>query len=464
MTIDVTADIKLRKDFLQLTGEDEVYLQAFAEGGIACIVGFIDDMYEFLVNDPSTGHHFQNTRHIDRVKALQVRYFQGLFSGEYGEDYYNERVRIGQAHERIGLEPQWYLGTYNYVLRRLLLAVQSSGHPTGPLSEALTKIIFYDMGLAIDTYIHAMQHRQGKMIDGFVQTLGEASEAVGSGTSSLKSSLLEQSSASQEQATAIAEISSTLSELRQTASQTMQQAEAVCETAQQSVRTVDEGRQTLSQSVEGMKTIRNRVEVIQDKILALSDHTQQIGDIITTVNEIAEQSKLLAFNASIEATRAGEFGKSFAVVANEMRDLAEQSKQATREVRKLLSDIREATNAAVLATEEGTKKAEEGQVYADKASQIIEDLGEVIQRSADAGQLISETTLQQETGVTQVAEAMVEIDKTVRVNAESMAQLQQVTDGLDTTAAGLSGMVDEFKDAKTRTHKAEYRHAGAKAA
>ena len=244
----------------------------------------------------------------------------------------------------------------------------------------------------------------------------------------------------------------------------MRQAEAVCDAAQQSVRTVDEGRATLSQSVEGMKTIRNRVEVIQDKILALSDHTQQIGDIITTVNEIAEQSKLLAFNASIEATRAGEFGKSFAVVANEMRDLAEQSKQATREVRKLLSDIQKATNAAVLATEEGTRKAEEGQVFADKASQIIEDLGEVIQRSAEAGQLINETTLQQETGVTQVAEAMIEIDQTVRANAESMSELQAVTDKLDNTAASLGEMVEGFSATKTKVREAEYRHAGEQAA
>lgn len=462
----IQQDITQRKSYLQLTGADFALLAGFAEEAMACISGFIDEMYAHMLSNPEAGKHFQSERHIERVKQLQVSYFQGLFSSNCGEAYYRDRLRIGQAHERIGLEPQWYLSTYSYVLRRLITEIQvrRPGVQGVPLTEALTKLIFYDMGLAIDTYIHAMQKRQGEMVDNFVSTLSQTNESVAQGTTTLRGSLSEQAAASQEQATAIAEISSTLSELRQTAAHTLEQADAVRETAQQSVRTVEDGRVTLSESVEGMKAIRNRVEDIQDKILTLSDHTQQIGDIITTVNEIAEQSKLLAFNASIEATRAGEFGKSFAVVANEMRDLAEQSKQATREVRKLLSDIQKSTNAAVLATEEGCKKAEEGQTHADRASKIIEELGVVIERSAEAGQRISETTLQQETGVSQVAEAMVEIDKTVRTNAEGMAQLQTVTQSLDTTTTQLAEMLEDFKSGKHAVREAEYRHVGDRAA
>ena len=124
---------------------------------------------------------------------------------------------------------------------------------------------------------------------------------------------------------------------------------------------------------------QSRVESIAENIVALSEQTQQIGEIITTVNDIAAQSNILALNASVEAARAGEYGKGFAVVAVEVRNLAEQSRQATAQVKAILSDIQKATNATVMATEEGTKQVEDGAQLAMKAGEAIEQLAEVIQ-------------------------------------------------------------------------------------
>ena len=106
-----------------------------------------------------------------------------------------------------------------------------------------------------------------------------------------------------------------------------------------------------------MATSASGSRAIAEHILALSEQTQQIGEIIAAVNDLADQSNLLALNAAIEASRAGEQGRGFAVVAHEIRSLAEQSKAATAQVRTILSDIQRATNAAVMATEQGTKGA-----------------------------------------------------------------------------------------------------------
>ncbi len=190
------------------------------------------------------------------------------------------------------------------------------------------------------------------------------------------------------------------------------------------------GRVVMEASIGSMETIRDRVGVIQDKIRALSEHTQQIGDIITTVNEIAEQSKLLALNASIEAARAGEYGRSFSVVANEMRDLAEQSKQATRQVRQLLSDIQDATGAAVVATEDGIAQVDNGQKHAREAGVVMNKLEESVEGAAEASRLIGSASRQQGAGVGQVAEAMVSIDEALRSSAQSMKEVQSVSDGL----------------------------------
>src|SRR2546429_5481422 len=109
-----------------------------------------------------------------------------------------------------------------------------------------------------------------------------------------------------------------------------------------------------------MQGIRGQMSSIAESILSLSAQSQAIGAIIASVDDLAAQSKLLAVNAAIEAAKAGEQGKGFAVVAQEVKSLAEQSKQATVQVRKLLNDIQKATSAAVMATEQGNKAVEAG--------------------------------------------------------------------------------------------------------
>ncbi len=280
------------------------------------------------------------------------------------------------------------------------------------------------------------------------QSLAEAGRGLGQGPDRIGLAVDEQRLATSSQAAAIAEVTSSLSELRQTSSQALEQAQGLLEVAEQSQEASVQGAEVVSRSLDGMHRIRDRVEAIQARILALSDHTAQIADIITTVNEVAEQSKLLALNASIEAARAGEFGKSFSVVANEMRDLAEQSKGATRQVRQLLSDIREATGAAVVATEDGIAKVEEGQQLATRAGMIMERLGSVISQSVDASRLIANAARQQGAGVGQVADAMVSIDGATRNAARGMNQIQAAMAEVRQTASQVAEQVVRLQSAQ----------------
>ena len=269
-------------------------------------------------------------------------------------------------------------------------------------------------------------------------TLRSTDGELQSCTHAIQAAIERQAEASTEQATAVAEVTSTLSELRQTSKQALEQSSALLLVAEQSVEASARGAEVVHGSMQGMRAVRDRVEVIQERILALSDHTAQIGDIISTVNEIAEQSKLLALNASIEAARAGESGRSFSVVANEMRALAEQSKQATRQVRRLLSDIREATGAAVVATEDGIAKVDQGQLLAEQSGEIMEMLSGVIAQSVGASRLIANASRQQGTGVNQVAEAMTNIDHAVRATADGMHRMKAVSADLSRVSGHMS--------------------------
>ena len=202
-----------------------------------------------------------------------------------------------------------------------------------------------------------------------------------------------------------------MDELKTIAEQSVARAQEVAGTSQRTVEVSRTGQRVVEETVGSMREIRARVEGIAENILALSEQTQQIGEIIATVNEIAAQSNILALNASVEAARAGEYGKGFAVVAVEVRNLAEQSRQATAQVRAILSDIQKATNATVMATEEGTKQVEEGMVLALQSGESIEQLAGVIEESAQAATQMVAGGRQQATGVEQVAVAMQSINQ-----------------------------------------------------
>ena len=179
-------------------------------------------------------------------------------------------------------------------------------------------------------------------------------------TAEILAAVSQHTASANEQSAAINETTATVDQVRAAAEQAAQKASDVAIESQGAVKVSITGSESVEAIISGMQEIRDQVQAIAQDILALSEQSQQIGEITETVNDIADQSNLLALNATIEAAKAGEQGKGFAVVAAEVRNLAEQSKQATTKVRTILGDIQKATNAAVLATEQGTRGVEFG--------------------------------------------------------------------------------------------------------
>lgn len=273
----------------------------------------------------------------------------------------------------------------------------------------------------------------------------QAGHELGGSAAELLAMVNQQSSGASEQSAAIHQTTSTVNEVKATTEQTNQRARSMSDTAMRSVSIADEGQQAVVETVSGMNSIREQVETIAENILVLSEQTQQIGEIIMTVNDIAEQSNLLALNASVEAARAGEHGRGFNVVANEVRNLAERSKQATAQVRNILGDIQKATNAVVMVTEEGTKGVEHGVNLVDKAGTTIRQLSEVIRENLASTQQIIAVVQQQNVGVEQVAQAMSNINEVTNQNVAANHQLQQSVEGMTKLATRFSQLTSRYQ-------------------
>jgi len=255
----------------------------------------------------------------------------------------------------------------------------------------------------------------------------------------------ELASSSTETVAAITETTATVEEVRQTSYLSNKKAKEVAERAQQSFDISTAGQESTKSTIDGIQRFGTHMHSISENILKLSERSRLIGEIIAAVNDIAEQSNLLAVNASIEAARAGEQGKGFAVVAQEIRNLAEQSKQSTSQVRLILQDIQNFVNSAVLSTEQASKALEDGIKTANQTGEVITELGRSIELSFDASLQITSSNQQQQIGMDQIATAMENIRTVSAHNADSTKEVEVSANELLGLADNLAGQIKKFK-------------------
>ena len=347
------------------------------------------------------------------LKGAQQTYLIELFQGEYGEEYFEKRLQIGVAHERIGLTPKWYLGSSGNILSMLVPLVTRHYRwniwKQARALRAVVKIINLDQQSVMETYVHFL-----------VERLNESKAQIQETSAVLVES-------AQEILAAVSETTTTVEEVRQTSLLASQKARTVFDNTQRAAQNAESGRKATEEAVAGMSQIRQQMEAIEASMLRLSEQSQAIGQIIATVDDLAAQSNLLAVNAAIEAAKAGEHGKGFGVVAQEVKSLAVQSRQATKQVRTILNDIQKATAAAVMATGQGSTAVAAGEQQTAAAGESIEALAGSVTEAAQATTQIAASSQQQLIGMQQVVAAMESIKQASARNMASAKQLEAST-------------------------------------
>ncbi len=273
------------------------------------------------------------------------------------------------------------------------------------------------------------------------QAVIDTSERLIAAASDILGSTTQQSSGAQEQAAAVTETVATVNEVTKTAEEAAGRAELVTHSAHEAMEAGKAGKQAIEETVSGMGAVREQVASIAEGIVALAERAQAIGDIIATVSEIAEQTNLLALNAAIEASRAGEHGRGFSVVASEVKTLANESKKSTAQIRQILVEIQKATNGAVMATEEGTKRVGDAVGVVHRAGATIKTLVDAVDEAAQAAAQIAASADQQATGMSHIHLAMKNINDVSFRTLDSTKQTERAARDLNKLAEELKGLL-----------------------
>ena len=337
-----------------------------------------------------------------------------------------------------------------------ILIVRNITKPIRDLSKLSRRIGGGDLAVDIPQVsrqdeIGSLWQSFSTMTDSMLTMVKENKESVNllsSSSAEILAAATQIAAGSVETATAVSQTTSTVEEVRQISESSSAKAKAVADNAQKTTEIAQNGKKALEGIVEVMDNIRERVESIAESVVRLSEQGQAIGEIIASVNDIADQSNLLAVNAAIEAAKAGEYGKGFGVVAQEIKGLAEQSRQATTKVRAILLDVQKGTSAAVMATEQGNKAVEIGVKQSQEAGESIRVLADSVAEAAQASVQIAASNQQQMAGISQVTSAMENIKQGSAQTAASTKQAEMAARNLNELAQKIKQLMEHYRTSK----------------
>ena len=367
----------------------------------------------------------------------------GLFSDDLaGKAAVNGELTI-VAGVMSALFVAWILVTYS-ITRRFMAPLESLVESMrsacqGAIGQKVSVGAKDEFGVLADSYNQMLD-----LIVYLIRQTQEASKLLAQSASDILSATEQQASGSAEQAASISETTATMEELASTYRQIAENADQVVRLAEASLGSAESGQQAVGTTLTAMEEIRLRSQASANNILALGERSQQIGNVLSMINSIADQTKILALNAAIEAARAGEAGKGFSVVAVEIRKLAESVVESTSEISAIMSEIQSAANELVMSTEQELKQVQSGLELANRTGESFGQILDTIEQTTIAAKEISAATQQQRSATDQVVKAMREVATVAQQTAAGSRQVASSAESLSSLAQDSSQVGSAF--------------------
>jgi methyl-accepting chemotaxis protein len=294
----------------------------------------------------------------------------------------------------------------------------------------------------------------GDSIGDILNEVGSAVGATASASNQISSSTEEMAAGSQEQSAQTSEIASAVEQMTKTILETTHSASTASESAKNAGNIAKEGGKVVNETIEGMGKIAAVVKQSAETVQALGKSSDQIGEIVQVIDDIADQTNLLALNAAIEAARAGEQGRGFAVVADEVRKLAERTTKATKEIASMIKQIQKDTIGAVESMQRGTEEVEKGKILADKAGQSLKDIIKGADEVVGMATQVAAASEEQSSAAEQISKNIDAISSVTQESASGVQQIARASEDLNRLTINLQDLMSKFKIGDNKSYKA----------
>lgn len=367
----------------------------------------------------------ENEKYENYLKEGDLDYAYLLLKSSLNNYYENIRNQIIATENELIIVKKDFTSTYKSISSRI----------------ANNSLFF---GILMILIITAIAIALLKMLSNITTEIKSGIDILATTSEDILSTITKMSTSASETAASVTETTATIEEVRQTASIANDRAKSLLESTNRVKRSADQGQNSMDMVINGMEQIDIQMKKISSTVIKLSEQNRRVGQITSSVADIADQSNLLAVNAAIEAAKAGEHGRGFTVVAQEIRNLSDQSKRATLQVKEILNEIEKYVDETVGVTEESKKTVEAGKELAIQSGEVINILAGNIEETANAAMQISSSNHQQMAGMDQIVPAMENIKKASELNVSGIRQTQHATSEVNKLGQSLKRILLKF--------------------
>ena len=434
LTTDIGIDgdeIEWRSAFTRFDADDAAQVEAMSGTFERIADDLVDEFYDHLQShSEAVAVLDSSSKPVEALKKTQREYLLDLGRGEYGQEYFDRRARIGKIHDMLDLPPKMYLGAYSIYYEGIADAIATDieseyagdDTTTTAVEAALgrfvstLKLMNLDQQVAMDTYIHAyservetelearadLQREVREEVEEPIDDLQEGTEQILDGTEGIATLADEQAEGASQAANEIGNLSATIEEVASTTDDVASKSERADELAA-------EGRDSAEDAIETMTDVTEAAEAVTDDVETLHQRVEEIDSVVDVIDDIAEQTNLLALNASIEAARAGEAGSGFAVVADEVKSLAEDSQEQAGRIDGMVSEIQADALETVESLETTNEAIEQSTDEVSGILERLEDIATAIEDATDGIQEVSRAMDEQAASTEEIASMVDEL-------------------------------------------------------